>query len=135
MSDEEKAYFDFGDKAFANSTENIKTFIQLMIPLISTLLTIYYALLGFVGVTSALKPGIGTWILIEPPVYLVISLGVFIIASFPVPYPMTVGDLDSIRKFRTALIRWKYTCTIIASLLFMIAMIMFLNLVAGQVGK
>jgi hypothetical protein len=136
MSDDEvDAYTEYGKKAFNESVDTIRNFIQLMIPLISALITTYFALLQFLGIESALKSQIGSWPLIEPPIIMVISLGAFIIASFPVPWPMVLGDLFSIKGFRNAAITWKYTCTVAGAVLFLVAMATMVNLIIQSVAK
>ncbi|MGC1131432.1 MAG: hypothetical protein WA941_01310 [Nitrososphaeraceae archaeon] len=134
QSDDEEAYFSFGKKAFSESIDTIKNFIQLMIPLTTGLITTYFALLEFLGIDTAVKANIGSWPLIEPALIMVMSLGIFIIASFPVPWPLAVGDYASIKGYRNAAIIWKYSCAAIGAILFLIAMVKMIFLVIGFVG-
>ena len=135
LSHEKAVYYSYGKKAFTESVETIKNFIQLMIPLTSGLITAYFAILKFLGIETALKAKIGSWPLTEPAVLLVVSLGFFIIASFPVPYPLAIGDLESIRRYRNAAIIWKYGWTVVAAIIFLFAMGKMVNLVIELVGR
>ena len=108
-SDEDNALAEFGKKSFIESVHIINEHIKMMIPLTTALITVYFALLEFLGVkvaTDAAK--IGGLQLIVPPLLLLGSLLVLIAMSFPIPRRIALNNTTNLKSYRNLLVRWRY---------------------------
>lgn len=135
LGEEDKAIFEYGKKAFLESIDTIKNFIQLMIPVTTGLTAAYFALLEFLEIKTVAQAGtIGKWAITEPAVMILLSLGAFILASFPVPWPLSIGNESSIRSFRNAGIVWKYSASVAGAVLFLIGITRMIFIVVDLIS-
>jgi len=125
VSQENDALLEYGRNSFLESLNVIKDFIKIMIPLTTGLITIYFALLQFLGIQNTAEL-INKNSFIIPPVLLLVSLICFIIASFPIPKKLALSNINSIKAYRSAAIKWKYIGTIIGSAFFIMGMLMMI---------
>jgi hypothetical protein len=131
ISDENDAFFEFGKKALTDSIDVIKDFIKLMIPLTTGLITTYFALLKFIGIEST-QQLTHTTIFLSSPITLLISLLFFVVASFPVPMKLTISNIESIKRYRTVSMWWKYVGASVGGGLFLVGFgIVILTLISG----
>lgn len=116
---QQNALLEFSKNAIVNSMGVLKDFISFMVPLTTLLITAYFALLEFMGVkTLADIPTVTTSYYIIPPIIMLVSLGLFIWAAFPIKGTIVGGNLDSIRKYRENTFYRKYKPSIIGGLFF-----------------
>jgi hypothetical protein len=108
-SDLTDALIEFGKKSITDSVSVINDYIKTMIPLTTGLITVYFALLEFVGVKTAVNTQVvSESILIQPPIYMLFSLIAFIVTSFPVYLKFDLGVLQSVSNYRYTMITWRY---------------------------
>lgn len=116
---EAETLIEFGKNVLLNSISTLKDFIGFMVPLTTALITAYIAILQFMGIevitdaTMLLKSN-----LIIPPILMLISLIAFIIASYPIPRKIAVGNLDSIENYRSNTFWWKYIWSAMGGIFF-----------------
>jgi len=108
---EDEILLDFGKNAIRESVTTIKDYVNIMVPLTTALITAYLALLKLLGLEQIPNLVTGQYLII-PPVLTLISLSLFIIALFPVPMKLSVGDDVSIRSYRRHLLSWKFGWTL-----------------------
>ncbi len=107
--DNTNALMEVGKKAITDSIDTIKEYIKLMIPLTTGLITAYFALLEFLGVKTVLNTNkLSSASLIEPAMFMLASLIVFIIVSFPIPGFVDMDNLKTIRIHRNITIIFRY---------------------------
>lgn len=108
-SDLNEALIEFGKKSVTDSITVVNEFIKMMIPLTTGLITAYFALLQFLGVKSVLDTNILSHNqLTDPSIFMLYSLGAFIITSFPVFWKFDIGNLASVTNYRYLMIGWRY---------------------------
>ena len=119
-----QALGEFGKKMFVESVTSIREFLKIMIPLIASLITAYFALLKFLGVEKVQdNPGISTDFLVEPAIFLLISMAVFIVGIFPIGVRLTLSNYDTIEESRNFMIGWKIGFAAVGSAFFIIAIL------------
>jgi hypothetical protein len=124
ISDENDAFFEYGKKVLVEPVEIIKDFIKLMIPITTGVIPTYFALLEFSGTEPTNT--------IKGPFLLLLSLLVFIVTSFPLPAKLTLSNIDSIKRYRTRAMTWKYIgCCIGCGLFLSGFFVMILDLTRG----
>jgi hypothetical protein len=64
---------------------------------------------------------------------MIFSLIGFIGASFPVIFPLTLGNLKSIKRYRNAAITWKYSGAVIGSVLFLVGIAKMINVIVALI--
>lgn len=108
-SDLTDALIEFGKKSITDSVSVINEYIKTMIPLTTALITVYFALLEFVGVKTAVNTQmVSESTLIQAPLNLLYSLIAFIVTSFPVFLKFDLGVLQSVSNYRYIMIAWRY---------------------------
>jgi hypothetical protein len=113
-SDLTDALIEFGKKSITDSVSVINEYIKTMIPLTTGLITVYFALLEFVGVKTAIDAQVVSELsLIQAPIYMLYSLIAFIVTSFPVFLKFDLGALRSVTTYRNIMIAWRYTGALI----------------------
>jgi hypothetical protein len=121
-TDHDDALIEFGKNSLINSVNVIHEHMKLMIPLTTGLITAYFALLEFLGVDSALAGGkISASSLVDPALFMLGSLIVFIITSFPILKRINVGNINSIVSYRNFFVGWRYIGACIGMALFLYA--------------
>jgi hypothetical protein len=116
LSPSEAALFAYGKKVIEETFENLKAFITTMVPLTTGLITVYFALLQFLGIKEAGQGAsrtIGSWEILWPEWLFIASLVAFIAASFPIIRTIAPGNLQSISLHRHDSMRWKYGCILV----------------------
>ena len=121
---QQNALFEFAKNAITNSIDVLKDFIKFMVPLTTGLITVYFALLEFLGIKTVTNVQIlTTSLLIIPPILLLISLGLFIWVAFPIKSTIVGGNLDSIKHYRNKTFYRKYTPSIIGGFVFIVGIL------------
>jgi hypothetical protein len=116
------ALIEFGKNSLINSVSVIHEHMKLMIPLTTGLITAYFALLEFLGVKSALDGGkISASALVDPTLFMLGSLIVFIITSFPILKRVNLANINSIISYRNFFVAWRYIGACIGMALFLYA--------------
>ena len=114
------ALIEFGKKSIIDSVSVINDFIKTMIPLTTALITVYFALLEFVGVKEAVNTqAVSELSLIQAPMFMLYSLIAFIVTSFPLFLKFDLGNIQSVTKYRYILIGWRYAGALIGMGLFL----------------
>jgi hypothetical protein len=93
-------------------------YVKMMVTLNSALITTYFALLKFLGIEKTADITIDKFYLVEPTIFLLVSLAAFIVASFPIPRRLAIGNPDSIKNHRRFGLIWKFTGISIGSVFF-----------------
>lgn len=117
-----EALGEFGKKMLVESVTSIREFLKIMIPLIASLITAYFALLKFLGLEKFKdNPEVSPDFLIEPTIFLLISLSIFIVGIFPIGVKITMSNYETIGKSRNFMIGWKITFAAVGSAFFIFA--------------
>jgi len=123
------ALAEFGKKSIINSVKAINEYIKTMIPLTTGLITVYFALLEFLGVKTAVAVmKINTFQLIFPPLLMLASLSVLIAMYFPVPKRINLENFTNISNYRNFLMKWRYGGAAIGTGLFLLGIFTMINL-------
>ncbi|WP_148685650.1 hypothetical protein [Candidatus Nitrosocosmicus hydrocola] len=125
----DEAYIDYGKRKLTDQIDVIKDFIKLMIPLTTALITSYLALLKFttIQITSS-----NEFNMIYSPIIVLISLIVFIIAIFPIPFPINISNLESIKKQLIFSTIYKYVGAILGCIIFLVGFSMMIGVIIGR---
>src|SRR5215211_1353491 len=122
---------EYAKNAITDPNTVMSDYIKMMVTLTSALIPTYFALLKFLGIEKIAESGtIDRFYLIEPTIFLLISLAAFIVASYPVPRKITLGNSNSIREHRKFGIIWKFTGITVGSAFFWlgIAVMIFVSI-------
>jgi hypothetical protein len=115
---------EYGKEVVKNSPESIRKFAELMIPLTTGLITVYFVLLKFFNMEIFKPPEGGDPItaatIIFPTYFMLGSLIGFIGSTFPVPKMLSVDSISSIERYRLWLMRWRYIWTIAGAGLYLV---------------
>lgn len=122
---------EFAKKSLLDIVTVMNDFVKLMIPLTTGVITVYFALLKFLGIEKV-PYGQGFYF-IEPTIFLFLSLVVFVISCFPVPRKLSMGTRESIIKYRKSSMIWKYICICIASGLFLIGIALMMAIMVNNI--
>ena len=120
LDNDDKASLEYGKKVFVDSLDNIKSFAQSSITLISGLFTAYFVLLEFLNIKTLDS---GNYILFHnllvfPPVFFIVSIVSLILAVLPIPGKLSLNDLTYIKKDRRRTLLIKYVAVIIGMVFF-----------------
>jgi hypothetical protein len=128
-SDLNDALNQFGKNSIIESVKVINDYIKTMIPLTTGLITVYFALLEFLGVKTAIASAeIDAFQLIIPPFLMLGSLSVLIAMSFPIPKRIAIDNPTNISHYRNFLMRWRYGGAGIGTGLFLCGTFAMINL-------
>ena len=127
ITPQNKAYFDYGINTVFQSIDVIKDYIKLMIPLTTGLITIYFALLKFIGIDSSNTMYDGNLLMI-PPILMLVALTIFIVTIFPLRLRITLGNIESIKLYRNKSTSYKYYGALIGSVFFLLAILVMIIL-------
>ncbi len=131
------ALIEYAKNVTTGTFENIKGFISTMIPLTTGLITIYFALLEFLGIKETGQGAaatIGTWEILYPEWLFIASLLAFIAASFPVVRTIVPGNLLNVRRHRNDTLRWKYGCILVGCSLFILGLVKMILIAIQIIG-
>jgi hypothetical protein len=131
ISHENKALFDYGVNAVLDSINVIKDYLKLMIPLTTSLISAYFAILKLLGFES-LNGELDNQGIIIPAVLLLMALTAFIITIFPLPLKITIGNILSIRRYRKNQILFKYVGSVLGSIFFISGVILMVMLMSSM---
>ena len=137
MTPREAALFAYAKKVAEDTFENVKTFISTMVPLTTGLITVYFALLQFLGIKEAGQgPSkvIGSWEILWPEWFFIASLVAFILASFPIARTIAPGNIGSITLHRRNTMFWKYGCVLVGLGLFFSGLIKMVLIAVQIIG-
>jgi hypothetical protein len=108
-ADSTEVLVELGKKFIIESVAVINDYVKTMIPLTTGLITVYFALLEFLGVKTAINAQIiGESTLLQPPMFLLYGLIAFIVTLFPLFMKLDIGNIPSIVRFRYIMIGWRY---------------------------
>ncbi|WP_148685673.1 hypothetical protein [Candidatus Nitrosocosmicus hydrocola] len=124
---------EYGKEVVRNSPESIRKFDELMIPLTTGLITVYFVLLKFLG-QEVFKPiegeaSITKAIILFPTYFMLGSLIGFIGSTFPVPKKLSVSSISSIERYRFWLMRWRYIWTVAGAVLYLLGFFFMIDVI------
>lgn len=136
LTPEQQVLWEFGKSVVTNSFEVLKSFIAFMVPLTTGLITAYIAILQFAGIqTMSDFTDFSKSNLMISPIFMFVSLIFFIIASFPIPRQLSMGNLQGVKKFRSDMFYWKYTNSAIGGVFFIIGVIAMILIIIPIVAN
>lgn len=128
ISDINSIYREYAKKKFTDQADIIKDYIKLMIPLTTGVITAYIGLLEFMKV-EVTDSNLTSFL--SPPITLLISLIIFIIAHFPIPFPLSYSNIESIKLQLKVSTIFKYIGSSLGSIAFVIGFYQIITILIG----
>lgn len=123
LTEEDKIILQIAENAILKAPERITDFAKLMITLMSGFFAVYFALLKFLGVTSARVTNVVSPWLVWPPILLIISIILFVLVGFPVLERISLESPSVTLKGFDQVLFLRYILALVGTTLFVSALI------------
>jgi len=102
LTAQDEALLEFGKELLTKSINTLMDFSKLMITLSAGMISVYFALLKFLGIDKAMETiGISMSILaISGPLTLIVSTIFFVLTILPIRVSVSLVDIESVREVR-----------------------------------
>lgn len=120
LTAQDEALLEFGRQLLTKSLNSLTDFSKLMITLCTGLISVYLAILKFLGIEKAIEE-IGTImsiLAIIGPLILIVSMIFFILAILPLKVSISLIDIENVRDVRKKMLDTKHRNALIGVILF-----------------
>ncbi len=126
LTAQDEALLEFGKQLLTKSADVLTDFSKLMITLSTGMISIFFAILKFLGIEGAIEQvglTMSFWAISGPSV-LIASIICFIFAILPIKMNISLVDIENVRKARNNLLACKYTSTKFGVTLFVLGLVL-----------